>query len=259
MIRFLPIIAIFLSGCTFGSETSYTVVSSKISTVSVPKLELSFDLENIIKNTELGIKKIIPITNFSPELPRKVSEEEAKKKAPENVLFLINVTPSFYVAKQKDVNNSEDKLKITDWLSAGFATLAALLSIVTIVITIVMNNRARKQSINDQYWMREVIYPACLQPVTDFVRDAKSHYEASGNDLAVFFDSYALERMNQIRDTFMLSVAISPVLSNNLGHALDDLEDAFDNVTQSHELTICLTVFLGSVIQLLKNAQEEIS
>ncbi|HHX8273703.1 TPA: hypothetical protein ACVOYM_002048 [Vibrio diabolicus] len=151
-------------------------------------------------------------------------------------------------AKEKSIFSTSDII----------AFIAALVSGFSIYYSRQVDLRNRKASIHDGYWMREVIYPTFMQSLIEFVRDAPKHYRDADGDYELFFDCYALDALNQIRDNTSFLNSIDKELPEKAEQLVDDFEETLQSVNDSSELKDALSKGSASLVDLLKSVQETV-
>ncbi|WP_045588157.1 hypothetical protein [Vibrio parahaemolyticus] len=174
-----------------------------------------------------------------------------------------NIEPSdrpIVITLNSNNGGTKEKSEVKSLFSTSdvIAIVAAFVSSFSIYYSRQIDLRNRKASIHDGYWMREVIYPTFMQSLIEFVRDAPKHYRDAGGDYELFFDCYALDALNQIRDNTSFLNSIDKELPEKAEQLVDEFEEKLQSITDSSELKEVLSKGSASLVDLLKSVQETV-
>ncbi|WP_142050133.1 hypothetical protein [Achromobacter sp. SLBN-14] len=118
----------------------------------------------------------------------------------------------------------------------GVAMLALLASLAGFWFTWFMTSRSRKQSIHDEFWMRQVTYPRIVEPIIQYMAQvtqqlpSEATLEEASADADSFGQDFAAE-VEGLRSSLVLLKAtmsehVAGQVYDTMGTALDDIEDA---------------------------------
>lgn len=134
--------------------------------------------------------------------------------------------------------------------------LALVVSLISIVYTWHNNKRQRTISVEDDYWLRTVVFPSILNPLIEIGSESPEYFRTS-NDLPDFFDGYFLDKMNELRDKTMVLKIVSEELYSRVNSLMDDLDDNISNVLTMADYCKVFGEFSNKLSLLLKDAQSK--
>jgi hypothetical protein len=115
--------------------------------------------------------------------------------------------------------------------------------------------KSKIDSINEQYWLREIIIPTVMEPVIDLSKNAKSKFNASNQNMRIFYTTYYLSLQERLFESIGPSVAVSDEFYHLLEDLIFDLDDEISSVSSEDELQGKVTEFVKSVVTSIKNEQ----
>lgn len=154
----------------------------------------------------------------------------------------------------KRQSNQDGSFSVTDATSI----IALLISLASMWYAHRLHRLNRKSSIHDEYWMRSVIYPNTIKKLMEFIEHSPGEFSSRGNDIDRFWNEYGLDSVNKIRDTFSYLSVIDRELPNKAQTVFDDMEDDIQNIVDESTLKIALATVSTKLINLLKQAQENV-
>lgn len=127
-------------------------------------------------------------------------------------------------------------------MSAGPSALSLVVSIAALIVAVrtytytsTKDQKARAQSIQDDFWLRTVVSPASIEPFLKFIGDLRAalpHASATTpltpNDLTVYWGG-AQRKFNEFSMSFQSLALIDLALQKSVEQALLDLEDGLSD------------------------------
>lgn len=146
-------------------------------------------------------------------------------------------------------NEHNKPLDILPWL-------ALTVSVISIWYTWHNNKRQRTISVEDDYWLRTVVFPSILTPLIEIGSKSPEYFRAS-DSLADFFSGYFLQEMNLLRDKTMVLKLVDEELYINANRIMDDLDDKVSEVQTTNDYCEVFGNFSSKLTALLKDAQSK--
>ncbi|WBA13447.1 hypothetical protein [Salinivibrio kushneri] len=140
----------------------------------------------------------------------------------------------------------------------GFGSLGAfVIACVSLFRTESHNKQLKKRSIEDGFWVREVLIPHFMDTLLDFVKGAPKKFVECKNDTAEFVRSYALEQLNALRDSLIIAAAVDPNLKPKLEQSIDDFDDFLgeDEDIDLYALEEALAAMTSSATKAIRDVQ----
>ena len=162
----------------------------------------------------------------------------------------VKSPPPIRISLNVDKDKKENEIKVSDIV----ALLALISSLMTIFITIYLNNKNTKRSITETFWMREILIPQFLDRFFLFINDAPIAFKAA-NDLGDFFSSYALNELNELTDrSSILSVGCDG-LGSTICEVIENFEEGIMDIGNFDDFSLLLVRFASKVVNEIKTAQ----
>lgn len=102
------------------------------------------------------------------------------------------------------------------------AILALLVSAFTIWLNIRLATNSYKNSVHDEFWMRQILIPKFMNPFMKFIDESVGFYNG---DLNVYYRKFALDKLNELQDSIIVIEAVSPSLGKELTSIIEDFHD----------------------------------
>lgn len=134
--------------------------------------------------------------------------------------------------------------------------LALTVSVISIWYTWHNNKIQRRISVEDDYWLRTVVFPSILNPLIDIGINSPE-YLRSAESLADFFSEYFLQEMNGLRDKTMVLKLVDEKLYSDANQIMDDLDDSMSEVQTIDDYCRKFGEFSSKLTSLLKDAQSK--
>lgn len=213
-----------------------------------------------IKYIDLDLEKSVPNKTAlatEPSHATMTSENLAAVTSQESSLCLFEKQSIENVNINKAKPSSPQVWEAKDILSAILSVMAFILSLLSFGWALYSFFKSRKRSVVDDYWMRQVIFPKCMEVVTDLVIEARNEFNMHSH-LPDFYEKFFLEKSNAIRDNFLLARPLSDNIQEEVNKLLDDLDDALNEITSPDQLSELMSKFGEDIMVLLKNLQDKI-
>ncbi|WP_156902814.1 hypothetical protein [Achromobacter sp. MFA1 R4] len=124
------------------------------------------------------------------------------------------------------------------------AILALIASLIGFWFTWFMTSRTRKQSIHDEFWMRQVTYPRIVEPIIQYMAEVVQQLpgEATLEEPSTEADSFGQEfaaKVEGLRSSLVLLKAtmsehVAQQVYDTMEAALEDIEDAVTSYCSLH-------------------------
>lgn len=160
------------------------------------------------------------------------------------------------------------------WVSV----VALLVSLLTFYLNLKKDDRARRQSIHDEFWLRKVAFPAAMEPMLEFGAEIRNLLPLDASDPAAnrkktqkFLDKFSIDHRLMSQKLTLMQV-VSDELYAELQTCFFDIEDtvvtychANSNGYQTEGTThdrasteIEITKSINSMMLAIRNSQESI-
>ncbi len=196
-------------------------------------------------------KEVLPSASETTLSAVSIDSTNNQKK----IELLVSV-PQINLKLDKPKKEANTGFSLSDIGSIG----AVLISIISLVWTWLQTNRLKRQSIDEGFWMREILIPLFMDKFLIFVKDAPKHFEET-MDATSFYIDYALEKLNELRESLVIADAIDTNLKAQLETAIENFENFMgeEDPTNSASFTVGLTTMASSVIQAIRQSQYKIA
>lgn len=134
------------------------------------------------------------------------------------------------------------------------AVLALIISIVTPVAT---NHFSKRSSVKETFWMREVLIPQFSDVLFDFIKVSPEKFSTS-TSLGDFYNNYALDIINALRDSSRILGVSSKELNDNLNSNIEDFEDDIMSINDTSDrdaYVLLLGDFARKAVSSIQKAQ----
>lgn len=149
----------------------------------------------------------------------------------------------------KDVDK-DNNISTSDIL----ASIAIVISLLTIIISSLTNNKNNKKSVLDIYWMREVIIPSFLDPFIKFHLSALNEFKSSATK-GDFYRNFALVKINEIREKSRVISISDNNLRKKIVGIIEEFEDDMYNVESALDFEILLDSFSMRIVKEIQKTQ----
>ncbi|MEZ8191737.1 MULTISPECIES: hypothetical protein [Vibrio] len=231
--------------------------SSKV--ISSESVVVTLSESTPIKGVSISLPSSDFSTNKSPssiaaEVPVKLESYEFDDLNKQHVIRLV-VSPPHEVLKETETVGAS-RVSLSDLGSIG----ALVIAIVTWFGTNKQSKRLQRQSIEEGFWMREVLIPHFMDDFLEFVKDAPKRFSETGN-ITQFYANYALAELNKLRESLILVKAINAELKMKFEEAIEDFEDTIgeDESMDGQALNQALTTMTVTVTNSIRKAQINIT
>jgi hypothetical protein len=174
------------------------------------------------KTNVLEARKSTGAVSAAPLTPKLVAQIEVPQPGG-TVSYLGKDIPVLVTLK----NQKEFYQEFTFWISI----LAIVVSIANYLLTRSNNSKARRQSINDEFWLRKVLYPLSIEPALEFYSEIlsdlpKDRYDSMAltADVELFQTKFSEGHRALVAKTFSLKVA-SATLFTAIAKEFEEIED----------------------------------
>ncbi|EKF9739661.1 hypothetical protein [Vibrio cholerae] len=120
---------------------------------------------------------------------------------------------------------SDNNLKPSDIIAIVAVVVSAFLSAVTLYLNFRSASENHKNSVHDEFWMRQILIPQFINPFMRFIDESSAIFANNGNNLTDYYTSYALSQLNQLEDSIIVIKAVSPSLGEKLSQVIEDFHD----------------------------------
>jgi len=162
--------------------------------------------------------------------------------------YNINDSINIYL-KIKDADK-ENNFSTSDIL----ASIAILISLLSIFITFLINTKNNKKSVLDIYWMREVIIPSFLDPFIEFHLSALNEFKSSATK-GDFYKNFALVKINEIREKSRVISISDNNLRKKIADIIEEFEDDMYDVESALDFEKLLDSFSMKVVKEIQKTQ----
>ncbi|RXQ03304.1 hypothetical protein EGL69_13610 [Vibrio parahaemolyticus] len=168
--------------------------------------------------------------------------------------------PSYTIQVAIESPSRDVQDKDISWSDIG-SIGAVILSVLTLLYTQYQNRKLKQQSIEEVFWMREVLIPHFMDNFLQFVKDAPSRFSESNQNKGRFYAQYALERLNALRESLILVQAIDTSLKIKLDQAIEEFDEFMgeDGDMDTSTLNDVLADMTKKVIQAIQKAQYDLA
>ncbi|WP_428614247.1 hypothetical protein [Pseudoalteromonas sp.] len=142
-----------------------------------------------------------------------------------------------------------------DWIPHTSFIFTILSFFFTFWYTRRVAKRNKKDSVNDLFWLREVIFPNIIGHTLSFVNDSPSKYKENGSDSEEFFKNYYLEMANTLRDRCIVVTVVSSEFRDRIEYIIDELDASVSDVDDEDGLRLILSSFVTELFSALKQEQ----
>lgn len=133
------------------------------------------------------------------------------------------------VSSTKDTTSKEKKsdneLKSSDLIAIIAIVVSAVLSALTLYLTFLTNARNHKNSVHDEFWMRQILIPKFITPFMLFIDESVQKYIENEHNLTLYYVKYARVKLNQLQDSIIVIEAVSPSLGDKLSNIIESFHD----------------------------------
>ncbi len=116
---------------------------------------------------------------------------------------------------------SDNQMKPSDMI----ALAAVFLSVLTLWLNYLIASNNHKNSVHDEFWMRQILIPKFMQPFMKFIDESVGKYVENDRDLAQYYVKYARIELNQLQDSILVISAVNPYLGEELTRIIENFHD----------------------------------
>ncbi len=222
--------------------------------------EHKVEIANTGDVSQVGQSNGSSLPSSTPSSSSKVATQEPTIVVRDIVKVVSGSQPSYTIQVAIESPPTEAKETETSWSDIG-SIGAVFLSVVTLLYTQYQNRKLKQQSIEEVFWMREVLIPHFMDNFLQFVKDAPSKFSESNQNKGVFYAQYALERLNALRESLILVQAIDTSLKLKLDQAIEEFDELMgeEGDMDSSILNDVLAEMTKKVIQAIQRAQYDLA
>lgn len=224
--------------------------------VSPQYIEHITDSASTTSGTKLSERSQKPLTVSSSSSSEIAAQQQKTRVVSDTVKIAPSEQPSHIIQVEVKTPPIEGQSMDTSWSDySGIG--AVILSLITLFYTSHQNRKLKQQSIEEVFWMREVLIPHFMDNFLQFVKDSPSKFSESNQNKGLFYAQYALERLNELRESLILVQAIDDSLKQELDKAIEEFDELMgeDTDMNSPMLNEALTDMTKTVIQAIQRAQ----
>ncbi|WP_138973937.1 MULTISPECIES: hypothetical protein [Pseudoalteromonas] len=142
-----------------------------------------------------------------------------------------------------------------DWIPHTSFFFTILSFFFTFWYTRRVTRKNKRDSVNDLFWLREVIFPNVINHSLELVNSGPSKYRENNSDPEQFFRNYYLGMANTLRDRCIVATVISEEFKDEVETIIDDLDALIPEVRNEDELKLLLSNFITAFFLKLKKEQ----
>lgn len=113
----------------------------------------------------------------------------------------------------------------------------------------------KRDSVNDLFWLREVIFPNVINHALSLVNCGPTKFRENNSDAEQFVRNYYLEMTNTLRDRCIVATVISNEFKDEVESIIDDLDDSINDIDNEEDLKLLLSNFVTKFFLKLKQEQ----
>lgn len=211
--------------------------------------------------SEDKITQFIHASDQSPSY--KKCEKIEEKFSPLFILnFPKNITLSHFEEKSNNHDENSKKNEIynivrvpesgPEWWSIGLSFIAILISV---SLPSYQFRKQRNSSVNEGFWLREVIFPKLNETAFETVKKLKTGLKLPESDFLVLYQTVIIPLLNELKDTSDLlnAFTVDDKMVTDIENLCDELEDDVSNsVLKSYDIRLAtISTFHNDLTTLL--------